>query len=67
MEETARPVHGDMHDEPELRRRTPAVPVAIPDEMEDEMGEDLSLEEDEETEADFLDKPEDLSGDEDTE
>jgi hypothetical protein len=35
--------------------------------MEDELGNGMPLDDDEEPGADFLDKPEDLSSDEDTE
>lgn len=56
-----------MEDEPAPRRREPGEPVELGEEMEDELGDGLPLDDDEETEGDFLDKPEDLSSDEDTE
>jgi len=55
-----------MEDEPEIRRRPSAEPAELGEEIEDELGDGMPLEDDEETEADFLDKPEDLSHDEDT-
>ncbi len=66
-EEKIKPIHHEMDEEPEIRRREPAEPVELGEEMEDELGNGMGLEDDEETEADFLDKPEDLSSDEDTE
>jgi len=66
-EEGTRPVHREMmEDEPEIRRRPPAEPAELGEEMEDELGDGIPLDDDEETEADFLDKPEDLAHDEDT-
>ncbi|WP_447976739.1 hypothetical protein [Candidatus Nitrospira bockiana] len=41
--------------------------IEMGEEMEGDLGEDISLEDDEDSDSDFLDKPEDLSGDEDTE
>ena len=67
-EEQVKPFHREMEEEePEMRRREPAEPVELGEEMEDELGNAMSLDDDEETGADFLDKPEDLSSDEDTE
>ena len=68
-EEAIRPVHREMmEDEPDIRRRPSAEPVELGEEMEDELGDGMPLDDDdEETDADFLDKPEDLSHDEDTE
>lgn len=66
-EERGKPFHGEMEEEPQMRRREPAEPVELGEEMEDELGNDMSLDDDEETGADFLDKPEDLASDEDTE
>jgi hypothetical protein len=66
-EERTKPFHREMEEEPEIRRRPPAEPVELGEEIDDEIGDGLPLEDDEETGADFLDKPEDLSSDEDTE
>ena len=66
-QEEFKPVHREMEEGPDMRRRGAAEPVEIEDEMEDELGDGMALEEDEETANDFLDKPEDLSHDEDTE
>ncbi|HKN87425.1 MAG TPA: hypothetical protein VJV04_11230 [Nitrospiraceae bacterium] len=66
-EEGTRPIHREMmEDEPEIRRRPPAEPVELGEEIEDELGDGMPLDDDEEPEADFLDKPEDLAHDEDT-
>ena len=66
-EEGTKPLHREMDEEPEMRRRAPAEPAELGEEMEDELGNGMGLEDDEETGADFLDKPEDLTSDEDTE
>ena len=64
-EERVKPFHREMEEEePEIRRREP---VELGEEMEDELGNGMALDDDEEPGADFLDKPEDLSSDEDTE
>jgi hypothetical protein len=68
LEERVKPFHPEMEEEePQTRRREPVEPVELGEEMEDELGNGMSLEDDEETGADFLDKPEELSSDEDTE
>ena len=66
-EERGKSFHREIEEEPEIRRREPAEPVELGEEMEDELGNGMSLDDDEETGADFLDKPEDLASDEDTE
>lgn len=68
-EERVKPFHQEMEEEePQARRREPVEPVELGEEMEDELGNGMSLDDDdEETGADFLDKPEELSSDEDTE
>lgn len=62
-----KPFHRETEEELPMRRREPAEPVELGEEMEDELGNGMSLDDEEETGADFLDKPEDLSSDEDTE
>jgi hypothetical protein len=68
-EERIKPLQHDheMEEEPKPRRRDPGEPVELGEEIEDELGDGLPLDDDEENEGDFLDKPEDLSSDEDTE
>jgi hypothetical protein len=68
-EERVKLFHEEMEEEePQARRREPVEPVELGEEMEDELGNGMSLDDDdEETGADFLDKPEELSSDEDTE
>jgi hypothetical protein len=53
FEEEPKTVHTDMTED-----------IGLPEDLEEEMPEDVSLE-DEEAEPDYLDKPEDLSGDND--